>query len=206
MLWQVDYIPNDYEDAIIKMENYVNHMIHDGYPNKIWLLEHLPVYTKGTSASDTDLIKNPNNIPIIESSRGGKHTYHGPGQRIIYPMINLNSSKDLSLYIKNLQQWILITLQSYNIDAFLKPQLIGIWVNHNGKDKKISALGIRVKKWIAYHGISVNISPNISNFDNIIPCGIQDFGITSMKELGVNISVQNFDSVLQENFYKVFKQ
>lgn len=196
--WETSTTPVLYEEAIATMENYVDSVISNSQPNMVWLLEHFDVYTKGTSATNADLL-NPNNIPVIESKRGGKITYHGQGQQIIYPVINLAATKDIKLYIHTLEMWIINTLRHYNLDAFKKDNLVGVWVLAEGQEKKIAAIGIRVRKWVAYHGIAVNISPNLQHFQNIIPCGLYNLGVTSLQQLKKDISFNNFNSILKKN-------
>jgi len=196
--WKINTTPILYEEAITTMEHYVDGVISNSQPNMVWLLEHFDVYTKGTSATNADLL-NPNKIPVVESKRGGKITYHGKGQQIIYPIINLVSTKNIKLYVNTLETWIINTLTHYDLDAFKKDNLVGIWVLDQGQEKKIAAIGIRVRKWVAYHGIAVNISPNLQHFQNIIPCGLHNLGVTSLQQLKKDISFNNFNSILKKN-------
>ncbi len=201
--WQISKKPVHYSTALSEMETYVDGIINKKLPNKIWLLEHLDVYTGGTSSDIKDII-SADGIEVISTNRGGKFTYHGLGQRIIYPMINLNEFKDIKYYISSLENWIISTLNSFNIEAFKKEGMIGIWTLENGIEKKIGAIGIRVKKWIAYHGISININPDITRFYGIVPCGISNFGVTSLHAIKKNVSFSEFDTALKSNFNKVF--
>jgi lipoyl(octanoyl) transferase len=202
LIWQLDKQPIDYNQAMQSMEEYVNQMITDNYPNKIWLCEHFDVYTGGTS-SDNNEITNNKDIPQILTNRGGKWTYHGIGQRIIYPMINLQNTKDIKSYIFKLEQWIIDSLADLNVEAFRKENMVGIWVVDNNQDKKISAIGVRVKKWIAYHGIALNVACNLDNFNSIVPCGIRNFGVSSLQSLKKDVSYDLIDSILVKNFHKV---
>ncbi|MCL2567801.1 MAG: lipoyl(octanoyl) transferase LipB [Alphaproteobacteria bacterium] len=202
-LWETSLQPIHYLEALTKMENYVASIIEANAPNKIWLLEHFDVYTGGSSANAADII-NTSGIEVINTNRGGKFTYHGLGQRIIYPMISLNEFRDIRLYIASLEDWIIAALQEFNVDAFKKDGMIGIWTTESGVDKKIAAIGVRVKKWVAYHGIAININPDLSKFFGIVPCGISNFGITSLQELKKNVSLSEFDNTLKINFNKVF--
>lgn len=200
--WQIIRGLTRYKDAVFLMEQHVQSMILNNQPEKIILLEHEDVYTSGTGATNADLI-NANNIPVFETGRGGKFTYHGPGQRVIYPMLNLASSgreKDIRKYIADLEKWIISTLQEFDIDAFIVKDRVGIWVLDNGLEKKIGAIGVRVKKWITYHGVAVNISTDLDKFNGIVPCGLKDFGVASMQSIGKNIDFQSFDIVLQKQF------
>jgi lipoyl(octanoyl) transferase len=195
-----------YSQAIEIMEHHVNSVIQNLSQETVILLEHEDVYTAGTGYKDDEL-KNTNDIPVIYTGRGGKFTYHGPGQRVIYPIINLNRrTKDIKKYVKDLEDLIITTLAEFGVSAFLKDGMIGIWVSHTGLHKKIGAIGIRARKWVTYHGIAVNISTDLSKFEGIIPCGITDYGVTSMKELGMNISIEEFDEALGRNFERVFGQ
>ncbi len=201
--WNISDKTVDYEEALEIMENYVDMMILKKKENQIWLLEHTDVYTAGSSARKDELINN-DNIKVVQTNRGGKFTYHGTGQRIIYPMLDLSKYKDIQLYINNLEKWIISTLNKFDIDAFTKNKLVGIWVVEKNVEKKIAAIGIRVRKWIAYHGIAVNINPNLQKFSGIVPCGIHDFGVTSMNKLGRDVSYRDFDTTLKEQFKEVF--
>ncbi|MGV3279166.1 lipoyl(octanoyl) transferase LipB [Rickettsiales bacterium LUAb2] len=202
--WKIFNDTLDYTTALSLMENEVSRIISNESAEAVWLLEHNDVYTKGSSANNSELL-NANNIPVIEVSRGGKFTYHGKGQRIIYPLLNLNNrGRDLKKYINNLEQWIINTLNELDVDAYHKENLIGIWVNVNNKPKKIAAIGVRVQKWITSHGIALNIDPNLNNFNGIIPCGIRDFSVTSLQELGVNVTYKEIDILLKKHFYNIF--
>lgn len=198
-IWQKIDIPTQYNKMLILMESKVEEVISGHSPDTIFLLEHEDVYTAGTGAKDNELIEA--RFPVIHTGRGGKFTYHGPGIRIIYPIINLNNrEKDLRAYIKCLEHWIINTLAELHIKAYLVPGRVGIWTLGPKGESKIGAIGVRVKKWVTYHGIAVNISPDLSKFDGIIPCGINDAHITSLQELGVNISLDEFDKVLKKQW------
>lgn len=198
--WVIEDQPIDYKIALENMESYVEQMIANNLPNRIWLLEHKDVYTKGTAATNEDILANKYNIPIVKTNRGGKYTYHGEGQRIIYPTIDLNNNKDILSYIRFLEQWIIKVLNKLDIDAHRKEGLTGVWVSDNNQDKKIAAIGIRVRRWVAYHGISVNIFPNLDKFCGIIPCGVRELGLTSLKALNIDIGYQDFDKILMAEF------
>lgn len=201
LLYKTSKQPVDYIKALSFMEKYAIKVAENKKPNMLWLLEHNNVYTAGSSFINSD-IKN-NTIDIINTNRGGKITFHGLGQRIIYPIIKLKN-KDIKEYIYNLEELIILTLNNFNIKAYRKNNFIGIWVKHNNNDKKIAAIGVHVKKWVAYHGVAVNINPNLTYFDNIIPCGIDNFKVTSLQELGYNITYDRFDEKLKDNFSKIF--
>jgi lipoyl(octanoyl) transferase len=197
----------DYQEGIKIMEDQLDRVINSMQSDTIFLLEHKEVYTAGTSHNVEELLK-PDLFPVIYTGRGGKFTYHGPGQRIIYPIINLNNTdkvKDLKLYITQLEKWIILTLAELGVHAFTIQGKVGIWVkNSRNIESKIGAIGIRVRKWVTYHGIAVNISPNLDNYSGIIPCGINDFPITSLEDMGINISMTEFDIILKKKFIEIF--
>ena len=204
--WQIIPGLTPYRDALDLMEQHVQSMILSAQPEKIILLEHEDVYTSGTGASSSDLI-NANNIPVYETGRGGKFTYHGPGQRVIYPMLNLGSAertKDIKKYIADLEKWIISTLNDFNIDAFIVEDRVGIWALDKGLEKKIGAIGVRVKKWITYHGIAVNIFTDLEKFNGIVPCGLKNFGIASTQSLGKSVDLESFDRALTIRFHDIF--
>ena len=197
----------DYQEGIKIMEGQLDRVINSMQPDTIFLLEHKEVYTAGTSHNVEELLK-PDSFPVIYTGRGGKFTYHGPGQRIIYPIINLNNTdkvKDLKLYITQLEKWIILTLAELDVNAFPIQGKVGIWIkNSRNIESKIGAIGIRVRKWVTYHGIAINISPNLDNYSGIIPCGINDFPITSLEDMGINISITEFDIILKKKFIEIF--
>ena len=170
----------------------------------IWILEHDSVYTKGISATDKDLLL-PNLFPVIDTNRGGKFTYHGPGQKIVYFVINLNKrEKEIKKFVRNIEKWIISILKDFNISSFADPKNIGIWVKNNNEENKIAAIGIKVKKWIAYHGFSLNINVNKNNYRGIVPCGISNKGIINIADLRAVPNDGNINNSIKENFYKLF--
>ncbi|RTK92504.1 MAG: lipoyl(octanoyl) transferase LipB [Rickettsiales bacterium] len=196
----------DYNQAIEIMNQYVEDIIIGTGPETILLLEHDDVYTAGSSSLESELLNN-NNIPVIYTGRGGKFTYHGQGQRVIYPILDLknaNRVKDIKLYVRNLENWIINTLALINIKAYTIKGMVGIWVGDSKGPAKIAAIGVRVKKWVTYHGIAINISTDLNKFNGIIPCGINNFSVTSLEKLGINISFDEFDKLLKQEFRKVF--
>ena len=206
--WLISDNPVDYDLALKSMESHVMNMLDYKATNKIWLLEHEDIYTIGVSGKEHDLI-NPTNIQIRQTNRGGKITYHGPGMRIIYVMLNLKYTAggcDIRKFIKNLEYWVINSLKQINIEAFIREDRVGIWVKNGNKEEKIAAIGIRMRKWISFHGIAVNINPDLTKFNNIIPCGINDkkYGVTSINKLGKSITKEKFDVILKEEFYKIF--
>ena len=195
----------DYKDSIKMMEQRIQE-IHQGTQNElIWFLNHNHIYTQGTSASKKEIIKNTN-IPIIKTNRGGKTTYHGPGQRIVYFLLDLNKrKKDVRKFITTIENSLIKFLNIHNVEAKTFADRVGIWVTevHNKplvKEEKIGAIGLRLKKWITYHGLSFNINPDLSYYNFIHACGMEDYKITSLKKLGLKIPVEKFD----EEFSKIF--
>ena len=194
-----------YNEALELMEHRLHNVIETAKDETVFLLEHPDVYTAGTSYSDTELLDNK--IPVIYTGRGGKFTYHGPGQRVIYPILDLRKpgrTRDIKLYVRNLEQWIINTLLQLGLKAYTIKDMVGIWILHDDIPSKIAAIGVRVKKWVTYHGIAVNITTNLENYSGIIPCGIENFPVTSLNKLGVEISMQDFGSILKEEFKKIF--
>jgi len=195
----------DYATADKMMEDRVSNIINQDQGEAVYLVEHNDVYTAGTSYDPKELLSHEN-IPVIYTSRGGKFTYHGPGQRVIYPVLNLsNRQKDIRLYVRDLENWMIDSLAHFGVKAMTFPGKVGIWVNTSeNKLAKIGAIGIRVRKWVAYHGIAVNVSTNLDKYCGIIPCGIHDFPVTSLHELGIKIDLQEFDDILKIEFDKIF--
>ena len=194
----------EYNYAVKFMEERVR-LISAGLADELaWLLEHPPLYTAGIGTSDIEVIEK--RFPVYKTGRGGKCTYHGPGQRVIYLMLNLKkrSKCDIKLYIKNLSDWIINALKHFDILGEFREDRVGIWVNNNGIEEKIAAFGIRVRKWVTYHGAAINVSPDLSHYRGIIPCGLQNYGISSMKKLGIETSISGLDNVLKSEFSKVF--
>tara|TARA_R110000868_G_scaffold190862_2_gene434936 strand:+ start:2986 stop:3627 length:642 start_codon:yes stop_codon:yes gene_type:complete len=168
--------------------------------------EHAPIYTCGTSTQLKKDYIGGNNVPVIKTGRGGRITYHGPGQRVIYPVIDLrNRNKDLRQYICDLQQWLILSLADIGVEAYCTDD-VGVWVKTPSGEKKIAAIGVRVRKWVAFHGIALNVSPDMNHFTGIVPCGIKSKGVTSLKELGINITMQEMDEILLRHFKLKFHQ
>jgi len=180
--------------------------VHDVFLGKkdelLWILEHNSVYTAGTSSKNIDLLDK--NLKVIKTNRGGKHTYHGPGQKVTYFVLNLNKrEKDIRKLVNKIENCIMDVLNEYNIESYPDRNNIGIWVDDKNKSKKIAAIGIRVKKWVAYHGFALNISNDLSKYNGIIPCGIKDRGITNFKKLGVN-NHKNLEKIIINKFLNTF--
>jgi lipoyl(octanoyl) transferase len=194
----------DYKVASKFMEERSS-LIHNGEANElVWLLEHPNVYTAGSSAKDDELL-DTKDIPVYKTTRGGKYTYHGPGQRIIYLMINLERcDKDIRKFIMILEKIIVKTFKKFDMDVYPVRDRIGIWIKTGNGEEKIGAMGLKVKKWISLHGISINISPELQYFDGIVPCGLSEYNVTSIKKLKKNISIENFDEEFILNFERQF--
>ena len=211
--WEISDGKVHYNTALEKMDNYVQKIISGDADEKIWLLEHPSLYTAGTSANKKDLVE-PNRFPVFETKRGGQYTYHGPGQRVVYVMLDLNKrGKDVKKFVENLEAWIIHTLAEFNVVGESRSGRVGIWVerpdkpkNINGliKEEKIAAIGVRLRKWITFHGLSINLDPDLSHFQGIIPCGIKEHGVTSLVDLGLSISMTDLDIALTKSFSKVF--
>ena len=213
--WEITEDKVDYETALAKMDNHVEKMIQGQAGEKIWLLEHPPLYTAGTSADRQDLVE-PNRFPVFETKRGGQYTYHGPGQRVVYVMLDLNKrGKDVKKFVKNLESWITLTLSEFNVTGQSRDGRVGIWVErpdkplkNNGalEEDKIAAIGVRLRKWITLHGISINLDPDLSHFQGIVPCGIREHGVTSLVDLGLPVSMHDLDNALKKSFSEVFQK
>jgi len=212
--WEISDGEVGYNTALEKMDNHVQKMISGEGGEKIWLLEHPPLYTAGTSANKKDLIE-PNLFPVFETKRGGQYTYHGPGQRIVYVMLDLNNrGKDIKKFVNNLEAWIIHTLAEFNVIGQSRSGRVGIWVERPDKPKnvdgfieeeKIAAIGVRLKKWVTLHGLSINVDPDLNNFQGIVPCGIKDHGVTSLVDLGLPVSMADLDIALKNLFLKYFE-
>ena len=196
--------PVAYKKAIDFLEQRVEKVHANLEDELIWILEHDSVYTKGISASDKDLLL-PNLFPVIATNRGGKFTYHGPGQKIVYFVLNLNKrEKEIKKFVRHVEEWIISILKDFNISSFADPKNIGIWINNNSEENKIAAIGIKVKKWIAYHGFSLNINVNKTDYRGIVPCGISNKGIINISDLRGIPNDEIINNSIKENFYKLF--
>ncbi len=204
--WRLTENHVSYPDALNFMEDRVGKIFTNESPQTVWLLEHPPLYTAGTSADKEDLIE-PDRFPVYDAGRGGQYTYHGPGQRVAYVMLNLNLyNKDVRKFVYNLEEWIIQTLAKFNVKGERREGRVGIWIDRgNGREDKIAAIGVRVRKWITFHGISINLDPDLSHFEGIVPCGINQHGVTSLVDLGLCISMEDLDVAMKEAFYEVFK-
>jgi len=192
----------DYKKSIELMEKRVEGIYEDKASELLWFLEHPSIYTAGTSSNDKDLL-NENLFPVFRTNRGGQFTYHGPGQRVAYVMLNVRDRDyNVKSFIRLLEQWIMNSLTDIGIKSFLIKGKVGIWVNN---EEKIASLGLRIRKGISFHGISLNINPNLEHFSGIIPCGNENSGITSIEKIGLNIKKKEIDKILISNFKKTFE-
>jgi len=197
--WRISDAPVPYDEALAFMEQRVA-AIRDGAAREcIWLLEHPALFTAGTSADPAELT-NPRHFPIFEAGRGGRYTYHGPGQRVGYVMLDLEKrGKDIRCFVQALEGWMIDTLAELGVPAHRAQGRIGIWVGEGPGEAKIGALGVRVKRWVTLHGFSLNVAPDLSHFSGIVPCGISEFGVTSLAELGKQIPLTGVDAALKRS-------
>ena len=194
----------DYPDSIEFMEKKVEDIHKDNCKEFLWFLEHDNIYTAGTSAKQKDLI-NSNKFKVYKSSRGGQYTYHGPGQRVVYLMLNLRKKGyDIRKFISLIEEWIIKSLKDIDVNAVNDKNHVGIWIKDKNSLKKISSIGLRVRKGITFHGISINLNPNLENFKGINPCGNDPKNVTSLEEIGLKNKIKKFDQVLIKNFSTVF--
>ena len=205
MDWLITQTLVNYPRAIAEMESRVAKIRNGEINEAVWLLEHPPLYTAGTSAKPEDLVVPQ--FPVYETGRGGQFTYHGPGQRVAYVMLDLKKRQqtpDIKKYVWQLEEWIIRTLAEFGVKGERRMGRVGIWVITPTSEAKIAAIGVRVRHWVTYHGISINVNPDLSHFDGIVPCGIREYGTTSLAQLGINATLPDIDAALWENFEKVF--
>lgn len=194
----------DYLEALKWMETRVKAIQNKEASECIWLLEHPPLYTMGSRSHEKDILHSTM-LPVFKTARGGQTTYHGPGQRIIYVMLDLRTRKpDIRWYVSELENWILQILAHFGVKGERRAGRIGVWVQKEGHDHKIAALGVRVQKWVTSHGIALNVNPNLRAYQDIVPCGLRHFGITSLADLELAVTLQDVDNVSRETFPKVF--
>ena len=203
--WKVSNTPVPYPESVEFMTKTVQSIIAGTGRELVWLLEHPDIYTRGSSARANELKYQPV-APIYSTGRGGRYTYHGPGQRVVYLMMDLRTrGRDIKKYVYNLESLLINTIAEFGIKGERRHGRIGVWVSQgNNMDVKLGAVGVRVRKWVTSHGISLNISPNLAMYDAIVPCGINGHGISSLQELGVPALMQNVDEILCQNFQKIF--
>jgi len=196
--WRHSDDPVPYPYALEEMERRAQAIREGSAEELVWLLEHPPLYTAGTSAHPSELF-NPQGFPVYAAGRGGRYTYHGPGQRVGYVLLDLDRrGRDIRRYIHALEGWLIVALKALDVDAFRVPGRIGIWVNHLGKEAKIGAIGVRVRRWVTFHGFSINVDPELSHFSGIVPCGIAEAPVTSLSEMGVSNGQERLDMALKQ--------
>jgi len=203
--WRISEGLIPYLEAVTEMEVRAKTIASGETPELIWLLEHPPLYSAGTSANPDDLV-DPDRFEVFKSGRGGQYTYHGPGQRVAYVMLDLRKRRrDVSAFVRGLEQWIIDTLAEFDVKAERRCGRVGVWVaRSDGSEEKIAAIGVRLKKWVSFHGISINVNPNLSHFTGIVPCGIQEHGVTSLKALEKRARMIDLDITLKRNFEQLF--
>ena len=198
--WRVSPGLTRYEDALSAMEERAAAVRAGSARELVWLVEHPPLFTAGTSAADDELI-NPMQFPVHEAGRGGRYTYHGPGQRVGYLMLDLERrGRDIRCFVHALEGWLIAALGGLGVAARREPGRIGLWVGSGDKEAKIAAIGVRVKRWVTLHGFSVNVAPDLSHFSGIVPCGISEYGVTSLEQLGIGADMAALDATLAANF------
>lgn len=211
--WEISDSLIPYGEAVARMEREVEAIAAGEADELVWLVEHPPLYTAGTSAHATDL-KEPDRFPVFQTGRGGEYTYHGPGQRVVYVMLDLKRRKrDVRIFVAALEQLVIRTLDSMNIRGERRENRVGVWVRRPEKaplpdgsvaEDKIAAIGIRLRKWVSFHGLSINVEPDLTHFSGIVPCGITGFGVTSLVDLGLPVMMTDVDMRLREAFTEIF--
>jgi lipoyl(octanoyl) transferase len=207
--WRVSNALVPYERAVAEMEARIA-AIHQGKaPELIWLVEHPPLYTAGTSAVETDLLE-PGRLPVFKTGRGGQYTYHGPGQRVVYVMLDLTRhGRDVGCHVWRLEEWMIRVLARFGVTGERRDGRIGVWIAHakghnERREDKIGAIGVRVRRWVTYHGLALNVDPDLANYARIVPCGISAHGVTSMAALGVTATMPEVDRIFRNTFAEVF--
>ena len=211
--WIISDGLTDYQQAVDWMEARATAIAEGRAIEAIWLVEHPPIYTAGTSAQADDLT-DPHRFPVYGTSRGGQYTYHGPGQRVAYVLLDVGArGRDVRKFVQQLEAWVIATLDEFNVKGEIREGRVGVWVTRDDKPKtttgqpredKIAAIGIRLRKWVSFHGISLNLDPDLTHFDGIIPCGIIDHGVTSLVDLGLPVTMDDLDLALRRRFEMVF--
>ncbi|MCH2075524.1 MAG: lipoyl(octanoyl) transferase LipB [Rhodobacteraceae bacterium] len=211
--WRISKDLVSYEDALAEMEARAAAIRNDGAEELVWFLEHPPLYTAGTSAKREDL-KDAERFPVFDVSRGGQYTYHGPGQRVIYTMLDVAArGRDVRRFVQDLEAWVITTLEEFGLTGHIRDGRVGVWIERPEKptlpdgsirEDKIAAIGIRLRKWVSFHGISINVEPDLEHFEGIVPCGISDHGVTSLVDLGLPVTMVDLDVALQGTFERFF--
>lgn len=212
--WKISEGLTEYPNAVEAMETRVAGILSGDLPEQVWLVEHPPLYTAGTSANVSDLL-DPDRFPVFEAHRGGEYTYHGPGQRVAYAILDLNRrEKDVRKYVWKLEEWIIQTLDQFNVKGERRDGRVGVWVARPDRpslpdgspaEDKIAAIGVRIRKWVTFHGISINVEPDLDHFNGIVPCGIEGYGVTSLVDLGIPVTMEDVDIALNHSFSRVFE-
>lgn len=199
--WRVSAGLIPYPEALAEMEARAAAIRADEARELVWLLEHPPLYTAGTSAVAAELLA-PSRFPVFPAGRGGRYTYHGPGQRVGYVLLDLDRrGRDIRHFVHALEGWVIATLATFGVAARREEGRVGIWIGHGAQEAKIGAIGVRVRRWVTFHGFSLNVSPDLSHFDGIVPCGLPEYAVTSLRALGVPATMAEVDAALRETFY-----
>jgi lipoyl(octanoyl) transferase len=202
-----------YVETLAAMEARVEAISKGEADEAIWLLEHPAIYTAGTSAKPADLVQ-PDRFPVHPVGRGGQYTYHGPGQRVIYTMLDVKArGGDVRCFVRDLERWVIDTLAEFNVRGVIRDGRVGVWVERPDRpgpdglptDDKIAAIGIKLRRWVSFHGISINVEPDLSHFEGIVPCGIRDHGVTSLVDLGLPVTMADLDAALMATFSRRFR-
>jgi lipoyl(octanoyl) transferase len=207
--WAVSAGRVPYPEAVAAMEARAQAISEGRAGELVWLLEHPPLYTAGVSARPDDLL-DPGRFPVFRSSRGGQLTYHGPGQRVAYVMLDLNRrGRDVRAFVGALEAWIIAALARFNVDGEVRPGRVGVWVERRApgvppREDKIAAIGVKLRRWVSFHGIALNVEPDLSHFGGIVPCGIAEHGVTSLVDLGLPVTMDDADAALKDGFVEVF--
>ena len=204
--WRVSETLVEYAAAVEEMEGRVAAIRAGAAAELVWLLEHPPLYTAGTSARHEELLE-PSRLPVHRTGRGGRYTYHGPGQRIAYVMLDLRRrGQDVRCYVHRLEEWVIRTLACFAVHGDRRDGRVGIWVvRPSGNEEKIAAIGVRVRQWVTYHGLALNVDPELDHYRGIVPCGIAEHGVTSLAELGIAATMEEVDTALSRTFAEVFE-
>lgn len=206
--WRISEGLTDYQEALATMEQRAADIASGSAPEMVWLLEHPPLYTAGSSAKREDLIM-PDRFPVHETGRGGQYTYHGPGQRVVYVMLDLKKRRpDVRAFVGALERWLISTLDDFNVVGETREDRVGVWVRRPDlgatREDKIAAIGIRLKRWVSLHGMAINVEPELEHFSGIVPCGVTEHGVTSLVDLGLPVTLHDVDVALKRNFETVF--
>ena len=207
--WAVSTAPVAYPDAVAAMQARVEAILEGRAGELVWLLEHPPLYTAGISAKPRDLI-DPDRFPVFETERGGQFTYHGPGQRVAYVMLDLRErGRDVRQFVQSLEAWVIGALAAFNVVGQLRDGRIGVWVERKTpgaepREDKIAAVGVKLRRWVSFHGISLNVEPDLTHFSGIVPCGVSEHGVTSLVDLGLPVTMDEADAALRLSFERIF--